>query len=192
MSTIRFHRTTTASPEDLLAALTDFGPGRQELFANSADADLVVHERGTDHADVTEGSGGIWERLRYEWSDPERVVLTTVDSNVWGGASGHTYAFTRQPDGSTAVDVVVVREGKNLRGRVLGVLLGTVGRRVLRKALDGTIAAVEARGGAGSAEARTGHAGHDQGVREPGAWTSTAVAGSSGSASPSSTTSSPR
>jgi hypothetical protein len=39
-------------------------------------------------ADVTEGSGGIWERLHYDWSDPNRVVLTTSDSNVWGGASG--------------------------------------------------------------------------------------------------------
>jgi hypothetical protein len=43
-------------------------------------------------ADVTEGSGGIWERLHYDWSDPNHVVLTTTDSNTWGGASGHTYS----------------------------------------------------------------------------------------------------
>ena len=47
-------------------------------------------------ADVTEGSGGIWERLHYDWSDPNRVVLTTTDSNVWGGRSGHTYTLTGQ------------------------------------------------------------------------------------------------
>jgi predicted HTH transcriptional regulator len=35
---------------------------------------------------------------------------------VWGGASGHTYNFTRRPDGTTGIDVVVVREGKNLKG----------------------------------------------------------------------------
>jgi len=42
---------------------------------------------------------------------------TTTDSNVWGGASGHTYifTFTRQPNGTTGIDVVVVREGKNLK-----------------------------------------------------------------------------
>jgi hypothetical protein len=28
-----------------------------------------------------EGSGGIWERLHYDRSDPNRVVLTTADSN---------------------------------------------------------------------------------------------------------------
>jgi hypothetical protein len=41
--------------------------------------------------DVTESSGGISERLHYDWSDPNRVVLTTTDSNVWGGRSGHTH-----------------------------------------------------------------------------------------------------
>jgi hypothetical protein len=74
---------------------------------------------GDSFADVTEGSGGIWERLHYDWSDPERVVLTTTDSNVWGGASGHTYTFTRKPDGTTDIDVVVIRDGKNLMGRLL-------------------------------------------------------------------------
>jgi hypothetical protein len=47
-------------------------------------------------ADVTEGSGGIWERLHHDWSDPNRVVLTTTDSNVWGGRSGHTHTLTGQ------------------------------------------------------------------------------------------------
>ena len=99
MSTIHFHQTTTSTPEQYVAGLTDFGPGRSKLFGNSADEYLKVHHRGRTEADVTEGSGGIWERLHYDWSDPNHVVLTTTDSNMWGGASGHTYTFTRQPDG---------------------------------------------------------------------------------------------
>jgi hypothetical protein len=43
------------------------------------------------------------------------------------------------------VDAVVVREGKNLRGRALGLVLGTVGKGVLRRAFDDTITAIEAR-----------------------------------------------
>jgi hypothetical protein len=97
MPTIHLHQTTTATPEQYVAGLTDFGPGRSKLFGNSADEYLKVHDRGPSQADVTEGSGGIWERLHYDWSDPNRVVLTTTDSNTWGGASGHTYTFTRQP-----------------------------------------------------------------------------------------------
>ena len=129
MSTIRLHQTTTSTPEQFIAGLTDFGPGRSKLFANSADKYLKVHHQSPHEADVTEGSGGIWERLHYDWSDPNHVKLTTTDSNMWGGASGHSYTLRRQPNGTTDVDVVVVREGKNLKGRLLGALLGIVGTR---------------------------------------------------------------
>jgi len=142
MSTIHLHQTTTATPEQFVAGLTDFGPGRSKLFPNSADDDLKVHSQGPDYADVTEGSGGVWERLRYDWSDPNHVVLTTTDSNVWGGASGHTYTLTRHPNETTDIDVVVVREGKTFKGRMLGIVLGILGKRVLGKALATTVKAL--------------------------------------------------
>jgi hypothetical protein len=145
---IHFHQTTTLTAEQYIAGLTDFGPGRSKLFGNSADDYLKVHQRGLSEADVTEGSGGIWERLHYDWSDPNHVVLTTTDSNVWGGASGHTYTFTRQPNGTTDIDVVVVREGKNLKGWVLGLVLRTIGRNVLEKAFENSVKAIEVRNGA--------------------------------------------
>ncbi len=85
------------------------------------------------------------EQFMYDWTDPDRVVMITTDSNVWGGASGHTYTFTRQADGTTQLDAVVVRQGKNLKGRLLALVLGTVGKSVLRKALLNTVKAIEAR-----------------------------------------------
>jgi hypothetical protein len=145
MPTFHFQQTTTVTPAQFVAALTDFGPGRAELFPNSADDYVKVHRRGETDADVTEGSRGIWERLHYDWSDPNKVVLTTTDSNTWGGASGHTYAFSQQPDGRTVIDVTVVREGKNLRGRLVGLLVGSIGRGTLAKGFDTTVKAIEAR-----------------------------------------------
>ena len=145
MSTIHLHETTTATPEQFIAGLTDFGPGRSKLFGNSTDKYLKVHQRGPKEADVTEGSGGIWERLQYDSSDPNHVVMTTTDSNIWGGGSGHTYTFTRRPDGTTDLDAVVVRDGKNLKGRALGFVLGIFGERVLGGALHKTVKAIEAR-----------------------------------------------
>jgi hypothetical protein len=145
MATIHLKETSTATPEQFVAALTDFGPGRSKLFGRSADDYLKVHHESPGHADVTEGSGGIWERLDYDWSDPNRVVMKTTDSNAWGGDSGHTYTFTRQPDGTTEVDVVVVRDGKNFKGRAVGVVLAILGKRVLGKELGKTVKAVEAR-----------------------------------------------
>ena len=106
---------------------------------------------GPHEADVTEGSGGIWERLHYDWSDPNRVVMTTTDSNLWGGGSGHTYTFTRRPDGKTDLDAVVVRDGKNLKGWTLGFVLGIFGR---------------ARPGRGAGEDRQGHRSQERQVSD--------------------------
>ena len=138
------------TPEQYVAGLVDFGPGRSKLFGNSGDEYLKVHHLGSSQADVTEGSRGVWERPHYDWSDPDRVVLTTTDSNVWGGLSGHTYTFRRRPDGKTDIDVTVVRDGKNLRGRLLGLVVGTIGRRVLERAFEHSVKAIEARHGAGT------------------------------------------
>jgi hypothetical protein len=145
MATIHLQQTTTATPEQFVAGITDFGPGRSKIFPNSADGYLKVHDQGPSQADVTEGSRGVWERLHYDWSDPHRITMTTTDSNAWGGRSGHTYTLTRQPDGTTNVDVVVVREGKNLRGRLLEILVAAGGKRILDKALGNTVKAIEAR-----------------------------------------------
>jgi hypothetical protein len=145
MTTIHLDQRTTATPAQFLAALTDFGPGREQIFGRSADGYLKVHDQGPQFADVTEGSGGVWESLHYDWSDPERIVLTTTDSNTWGGGSGHTYTFTREADGTTDVHALVVRDGKNLKGHLLGALLGVAGKRVLGGELAKTLRAVEAR-----------------------------------------------
>jgi len=145
MATIHFTTTTTATPEQFIAGVTDFGPGRSKIFGNTDDGQLVVHDSGPGWADVTEGKGPVWERLRYDWSDPNRIRMTTTDSNTWGGASSHTYTFERRSDGTTGIDVVVVREGKNLKGRAIGVLVGLVGTRFLRGQFDKTVKAIEAR-----------------------------------------------
>ena len=142
---IHFHQTTTATPEQFVAALTEFGPERQKLFPNSQDKNLEVHSLGTDEADVTEGTGPIWERLHYDWHDANRVEIAVTDSNVFGGDSGYTYTLQPRPDGTTDVDVDIVREGKNLRGRAISAVLGTVGKRSLGKSLAATVDAVEAR-----------------------------------------------
>ena len=78
MTTIHLRQTTTVTPEQFLAGLTDFGPGRSKIFPNSADGYLKVHDLGPSQADVTEGSVGIWERLHYDWSDPHRITMTTT------------------------------------------------------------------------------------------------------------------
>ena len=144
MATIHLHQTTTSTPEQFIAGLTDFGPGRSELFSNSADDYLEVHDKGPGQADVTEGSSGIWERLHYDWSDPSRVVLRPPTPTC-GEALGSYLHLHPAPDGTTDVDVVMVREGKNLKGRALEIAVAIIGKRMLAKQLGKTVKAIEAR-----------------------------------------------
>jgi hypothetical protein len=57
-----------------------------------------------------------------------------------------------RPNGTTDIDVVVVRDGKNLKGRMLGFVVGTVGKRVLERAFENSVRAIEARNGAARVE----------------------------------------
>jgi hypothetical protein len=74
--------TTHATPEQFVAALTDFGPGRSELFANSAERYLKVHDRGAARP-TSRRARTASGRLHYDWSNPEH------------GRSGHTYVHAR-------------------------------------------------------------------------------------------------
>jgi hypothetical protein len=67
-----------------------------------------------------------------------QVKKTTTDSEVGRGDSGHTHTLTRRPDGTTDIDAVVVRKGKNLKGRLVGIF----GRRVLRGELGSEPASI--------------------------------------------------
>jgi hypothetical protein len=151
MTTIKVTETTTATPEQFLEALTDFGPDRSKIWSNSQPDFLVVHDRGDTWADVTEGSkaaGSVWERLRYDWSNPTDIVLTTTDSNTWGGKSGHRYTLT-QTDGATSVHAVVVRDGISIKGRVIAAMLTVLGTSFIKKSLRSALRAIEARNAAG-------------------------------------------
>jgi hypothetical protein len=78
---------------------------------------LEVHEVGEHHAEVTEGNpwpiGHVWERLRYDWSDPQAVKGTVVDSNLF--KPGSTWELWATPDdGGSRVEI---RAERHLRGR---------------------------------------------------------------------------
>ena len=69
--------------------------------------------------------------------------LRSGRSESWGHG-GYTYTFTRRDDGMTDVDVVV-HEGKNLKGRFVWLVVGTVGKRFLVHRFRKTVRAIERR-----------------------------------------------
>ena len=66
MTTIHLHQTTSLTPEQYVAGLTDFGPGRSKLFGNSADEYLKVHRKGA----TASGSGCTTTGPIPTWKEP--------------------------------------------------------------------------------------------------------------------------
>ena len=88
---------TTASPERVLGALTDFSPRRFELWPNVDRKYFRLESAGDSTAEVTEGSpvfGGVWERSRYDWSRPGTVRIDVIDSNAFEPGSFWIYEVT--------------------------------------------------------------------------------------------------
>ena len=106
MATIDMHQATTSTPSSSSLRLPTSGRGVRALGQQRAG----VSQGEITAARLTPTSqrapGGVWERLHDDWSDPNRVVTKTTDSNLWGGRSGHTDTITRRPDGTTDVDAV--------------------------------------------------------------------------------------
>ena len=72
-------------------------------------------------------------------------MLTTTDSNAWGGASGHRYVLTPAAGGGMTVRLVLVRDGIGVKGHLLGALLPLLGKSFATKGLRSSLRAIEAR-----------------------------------------------
>ena len=136
MTTVNFKLQSSLAPAAVLAALTDFGPHRSEVWPNVDSAHFKVHGQGPSWAEITEGSsvaGGVWERERYSWDAAARTVaVETLESNVWGPGSRWDYRLSPGSGGGTAIDVTVVRNGKGWKGRMIGIALTLGGAGMLR------------------------------------------------------------
>jgi hypothetical protein len=94
MTTIRISLESSLPPDRFVFAARDFSTRRVEVFPAVRSEHFTVHEQAGASADVTEGTpagiGVNWERCRYDWSEPDRVVATVIESNVYAspGACG--------------------------------------------------------------------------------------------------------
>jgi hypothetical protein len=144
MTTVTIKQSTSVSPDRFITALTHFGPGRGEIWGNSHEDSVKVDASGDTWADVTEGStAGFWEQLHYDWSQPNVVHLTTTNSNAWSDRSSWTYTLTPRSDGGTDIVLVVVREGRSVKGRLLAGLLAVGGKSFLGRDLCKSLDAIE-------------------------------------------------
>jgi Polyketide cyclase / dehydrase and lipid transport len=113
---------TPVPPEQVLDAARDFSTRRAELWPDVHVEHLRIHELGATFAEVTEGNpwpiGYVWERLRYDWSQPGRLRATVIDSNIF--KPGSTWEIRAAPAaGGSRVEVIGVRHLRGFKGALL-------------------------------------------------------------------------
>jgi hypothetical protein len=113
---------TPVAPERVLEAARDFSERRAELWPDVHVEHLEVHEVGETFAEVTEGNpwpiGYVWERLRYDWSEPGALKAVVIDSNIF--KPGSTWEIRATPaGGGSRVEVIGVRHLRGFKGRLL-------------------------------------------------------------------------
>ena len=143
MAKIHYAADGPITAERFIAALTDFGERRPELWPNLDTKYFRLHERGDTWAEVTEGTdilGGVWARERYDWSEPGIVRLRLLESADFRPGTVIEYRVTPNADGGCHVEVDFQRIAKTLRGRIVGVAVQMAGSRRFVADLDQTFA----------------------------------------------------
>jgi hypothetical protein len=143
MAHVSAERSTSVPARAILAALTDFSDRRVELWPNIDRSYYKVHDVQRTSADVTEGSKGVWERTRYDWSEPGKVRIQVQDSNAFRQGSWWLYTVKDQPAGGSIVHLEFDRAPKNVRGFLLSALLGLFGKRIFGSFLAETLRRLE-------------------------------------------------
>jgi hypothetical protein len=135
---IHYEANGAISADRFIAALTDFGERRPELWPGLDAKYYQLHDLGDTWADVTEGTdvlGGVWARERYDWSEPGVVRLRLIDAADFRPGTVTVYRVTALPGGGCRVAVDFQRIARSLRGRVVGVAVQITGRRRFRNEL---------------------------------------------------------
>ena len=153
MLNVHVERETSAPPELVLDTLRDPSPERRgEIWSNITPKHFTLHHSGPDFLDVTEGTflvGLFWERSRYEWTEPGRVVSTVSESNVFQPGSRSELRATPREGGGSRVEFVLQREFQpGVKGRIAATVNHLGGRRLFGWYLGTALKALEKRSAA--------------------------------------------
>ena len=120
-------------------------PGPLGAFQNSADDYLKVHSHRPPRPTSPRARAASGSACTTTGRTPT-TSSSRPPTPIPGAATSATPTpSSRLPDGTTDMDYVMVRDGKNVKGRFLGFVLGTVGKGRPRRGVRQRIKAIEAR-----------------------------------------------
>ncbi|SRR6266581_9635736 len=115
MARVEFEIETSAAPERVIAALTDFSDRRPALWPGLDPSYFEVYGVSGSSADVREGSKepvDVWAHETYDWSTPGAVKWTVQESNLFRAGSSISTEI-RPADGGSLIHFVWDRVGAN-------------------------------------------------------------------------------
>jgi hypothetical protein len=115
---------TTATPDQVIELMTDFSPNRPHRWPALSAKTFEVYHVGETEADVLEGQDfpKLSAKWHYDWSKPNSVTLTVVESDAQAPGSFMTLTATPTAEGGSSVHGVWEQTSKNLTA-LLGVTL---------------------------------------------------------------------
>jgi hypothetical protein len=134
---------TKLSPERVREAYLDFTERRPDIWPGLARDLYKVYTVGEKQAEIQEGSTKpfkVWARERYDWSDPQTITWTVLESNFSSPGSHVSATVTPGTGGGSRVHIVWDRTGANFMGKMIVMMMKRMGPRIIgpytKKALD--------------------------------------------------------
>jgi hypothetical protein len=98
---------TSLSPEQVVAALTDFSDRRPQMWKGISPKHYEVYSVGDKTASVKEGTKqgplDVWAKERYDWSTPNTVTWTVEESNFCSAGSYVKAEIQPRPGGGSLI-----------------------------------------------------------------------------------------
>lgn len=122
MPRLEFDLETSASPERVIAGLTDFSDRRPDIWPGLSRRWYEVYSVGETTAEIREGTGGkrssIWARERYDWSTPGVVTWTVQESAFSKPGSFVSARVDPKEGGGSKIHVTWQRDGISLPAKL--------------------------------------------------------------------------
>ena len=146
MPRFEFDLRSQASPEAVRAALLDFSDRRPELWPGLPADSYRVYEVGDTWAEVREGyRGPIWWRERYDWSVPDRIQWTAIDSGFGMPGSYVIWRIEPAEAGGSRHHITWDRHGKTMFGKLFMGLMALTRGVLIRRSLQMGLVAIAAQ-----------------------------------------------
>jgi hypothetical protein len=114
---------TDLPPDEVRRRLIDFSPDRPKIWPGITPELYKVYEVGETSAEVQEGTktpfGTFWARERYDWSDPNRITWTVVESGFCKPGDQLSATLRPREGGGTHIDLHWERTPANLKARLV-------------------------------------------------------------------------